>query len=253
MSSAQSDLSFFPGIGDEVLVGVIAVSVLVYFLYKTVIFLLEAISGSRTEVRTEDLNSGRVRANIHDCSICLGEASYAIETNCGHIFCGQCLITYYDTIRSSSVSTVIHPFDTPTCPYCRQRMTVLLLYFSENERNTADLEEIERRNVLIGSVRDYNRRFSGEPRSLVEHLRDLPVLLRHLGAFIWSGEGISWLFRLRIFILGAMAVIYLLSPFDIVPEAVFGVIGILDDIIILALFLLYAGILYRNFVVDEAM
>ena len=91
----------------------------------------------------------------------------------------------------------------------------------------------------------------GEARSLLEHLRDLPVLLRHLVSFIWSGEGITWLFRLRIFILGAMAGVYLLSPFDIVPEAVFGLIGILDDIIVLALFALYAGILYRNFVVDN--
>ena len=85
-----------------------------------------------------------------------------------------------------------------------------------------------------------------------EHIRDLPVLLRHLWSFIWTGEGLTWLFRLRIYTLGAMAGVYLLSPFDIVPEAVFGIIGILDDIIILALFLLYAGILYRNFVVDEA-
>jgi len=252
MSTAQTNLSFFPGIGDEVIVGGFAALVLVYFLYQIVIFILEAVSGSSTDVRTEELSSGRVRANNHDCSICLGEASYAIETNCGHIFCGQCIMSYYNTIRSSSVSTVINPFDTPTCPYCRQRMTVLLLYFSEDERNTADLEETERRNLLIGSVRDYNRRYSGEPRSVVEHICDLPVLLRHLGSFIWSGEGISWLFRLRIFILGAMAGVYLLSPFDIVPEAVFGVIGILDDIIILALFLIYAGILYRNFVVDEA-
>jgi len=149
-----------------------------------------------------------------------------------------------------SIYALNQPFS--LLPYSRQRMTVLLLYFSEDERNTADIEETERRNLLIGSVRDYNRRYSGEPRSVVEHIRDLPVLLRHLGSFIWSGEGISWLFRLRIFILGAMAGVYLLSPFDIVPEAVFGVIGILDDIIILALFLIYAGILYRNFVVDEA-
>ena len=81
MSSTQSELSFFPGVGDEVLVGVIGILVLVYFLYKTVIFLLEATLGSGTEVRTEDLNSGRIRSNNHDCSICLGEASYAIETN----------------------------------------------------------------------------------------------------------------------------------------------------------------------------
>ena len=93
---------------------------------------------------------GRIRSNNQDCSICLGETSYAIETNCGHIFCGQCIISYYNTIRSSSVSTVINPFDTPTCPYCRQRMTFLHLYFSEVERNTADLEEVERRNLLIG-------------------------------------------------------------------------------------------------------
>ena len=81
MSSTQSELSFFPGVGDEVLVGVIGILVLVYFLYKTVIFLLEATLGSGTEVRTEDLHSGRIRSSNHDCSICLGEASYAIETN----------------------------------------------------------------------------------------------------------------------------------------------------------------------------
>ena len=81
MSTAQTNLSFFPGIGDEVIVGGFAALVLVYFLYQIVIFILEAVSGSSTEVRTEELSSGRVRANNHDCSICLGEASFAIETN----------------------------------------------------------------------------------------------------------------------------------------------------------------------------
>ena len=140
------------------------------------------------------------------------------------------------------------PFDTPTCPYCRQRMTMLLFYFSETERNLADPEEIERRNTLVNSVRNYNSRYSGEPRSLVEQLRDLPVLLRHLWTFFWSPDGLSWLFRLRILTLGGMAGLYLLSPFDIVPEAAFGIIGILDDLVIVALFLLYASMLYRNFI-----
>ena len=81
MSTAQTNLSFFPGIGDEVIVGGFAALVLVYFLYQIVIFILEAVYGSSTDVRTEELSSGRVRANNHDCSICLGEASYAIETN----------------------------------------------------------------------------------------------------------------------------------------------------------------------------
>lgn len=249
--SQDYNSSYFSGVGDEVLVGTVVALIILFYVYQAVMYFLGEISENGQVRNADDLNEGRVRANIHDCSICLGEASYAIETNCGHVYCGQCIVAYYNTIRSSSVTTVINAFDTPTCPMCRQRMTVLLLYFSESERNTADLEEVERRNLLIESVRDYNRRYSGEPRSLGEHIRDLPVLLRHLWSFLQTGEGLTWVFRLRIYILGALAVVYLLSPFDIVPEAVFGIIGILDDIIILALFLLYAGILYRNLVVDE--
>ena len=143
------------------------------------------------------------------------------------------------------------PFDTPTCPYCRQRMTMLLLYFSETERGSANSAEIEQRNQLIQEIRNYNSRYSGEPRSISEQLRDLPVLLRHLWSFIWSPDGLSWLFRLRIFTLGGMAGLYLLSPFDIVPEAAFGIIGIVDDLVIVALFLLYASMLYRNFITDN--
>jgi len=148
---------------------------------------------------------------------------------------------------------------------------MILLYFSETERNSAELDIIDRRSQIINSVRSYNRRFSGDPRSILEHLRDLPVLLRHLWSFVWSADGLSWLFRLRIFTLvnpqngswvlftllqnslyrGGVAALYLLSPFDIVPEAAFGIFGLLDDLVIVALFLIYSSILYRNFVVQD--
>ena len=129
---------------------------------------------------------------------------------------------------------------------------MLLLYFSHSERNLTDLAEIQRRNQLILAVRNYNCRYSGQPRSFVEQLRDLPVLLRHLWSFFWSPDGLSWLFRLRLITLGGMAGLYLLSPFDIVPEAAFGLVGILDDLVIVALFLLYASMLYRNFITAAA-
>ena len=50
---------------------------------------------------------------------------------------------------------------------------------------------------------------------------------------------------------GGVAALYLLSPFDIVPEAAFGIFGLLDDLVIVALFLIYSSILYRNFVVQD--
>ena len=257
--------SLFWGIGDEVILGFCGLLTIIYFIYQC---LPNQVSNQDNQISNEDLNVGRIRTNSDDCSICLSETTYAIQTNCGHIYCAQCIISYYENVTSSSVATALSkslrskinsrilkclfsdPFDTPTCPYCRQRMTMLLFYFSETERNLSDDNpiEMERRNALVNTVRNYNSRYSGEPRSLSEHLRDLPVLLRHLWTFFWSPDGLSWLFRLRILTLGGMAGLYLLSPFDIVPEAAFGIIGILDDLVIVALFLLYASMLYRNFI-----
>ena len=51
------------------------------------------------------------------------------------------------------------------------------------------------------------------------------MLLRHLWRYFWSGEGIELIFRLRIVMFLAMAVVYVLLPFDLLPEVVFGVLG----------------------------
>ena len=69
-------------------------------------------------------------------------------------------------LNVSSLS--IGPLSTPTCPYCRQRMTVLLPFFSEVENNAADLDEasIERRQRICDNIRSYNRLYSGEIISL---------------------------------------------------------------------------------------
>ena len=41
---------------------------------------------------------------------------------------------------------------------------MILLYFSETERNSAELDIIDRRSQIINSVRSYNRRFSGKKK-----------------------------------------------------------------------------------------
>ena len=74
---------------------------------------------------------------------------------------------------------------------------MILLYFSETERNSAELDMIDRRSQIINSVRSYNRRFSGK------------------------------------------------------KIKTFGIFGLLDDLVIVALFLIYSSILYRNFVVQD--
>ena len=78
---------------------------------------------------------------------------------------------------------------------------VSLPYFSTDEKNTAEPSELETRTAVLSQVYNYNRRFSGEPRTLMEQLVDLPVLLRHLWTYLWSGEGLHFAFQLRIVLL----------------------------------------------------
>jgi uncharacterized membrane protein YkvA (DUF1232 family) len=130
-------------------------------------------------------------------------------------------------------------------------MTVLLPFFSDLERNAADLDavNIEERQRIYENIRSYNRCFSGEPRSLAEHIADLPMLTRHLWRYFWNGDGIRIRFRLRILLFLGMGVFYLLLPFDLLPEVVFGIFGLLDDtIVIILMFMWGPAVVFRNVV-----
>jgi len=127
----------------------------------------------------------------------------------------------------------------------------MLPYFSQEERDTADLAEIEQRSALLAEVHTYNRRYSGEPRTLMEMIRDLPVLLRHLVHYLFSGEGLHLAFQLRVAVLAAMWLLYLLSPLDLIPEAVFGLVGLLDDLVIFLLISMYLTFFFRSWPIWE--
>jgi uncharacterized membrane protein YkvA (DUF1232 family) len=70
---------------------------------------------------------------------------------------------------------------------------------------------------------------------------------------IWSTDGIYLIFRIRIILLDGFAFLYILSPFDIIPEMAFGIFGLIDDILVFGLFVMYATILFRNFVTQGGM
>ena len=60
------------------------------------------------------------------------------------------------------------------------------------------------------------------------------------------------MFRLRIILCLVAVLVYLLSPLDILPEAVLGIIGLLDDIFIILLVLVYVTIIYRQIIAERA-
>ncbi|XP_048186450.1 E3 ubiquitin-protein ligase RNF170 isoform X2 [Perognathus longimembris pacificus] len=239
--------SVIEGVSDQVLVAVVVsftlIATLVYALFRNVHQNIhpenqELVRVLREQLQTEQGVPTTARQQFYTemyCPICLHQASFPVETNCGHLFCGTCITAYW---RYGSWLGAI------SCPICRQTVTLLLTVFGEDDQS----QDVVR---LHQDINDYNRRFSGQPRSIMERIMDLPTLLRHAFREMFSVGGLFWMFRIRIILCLMGAFFYLISPLDFVPEALFGILGFLDDFFVIFLLLIYISIMYREVITQR--
>ncbi|OTF69420.1 RING finger protein 170-like protein [Euroglyphus maynei] len=203
-----------------------------------------------------------------NCPVCLNPFLLPVETNCGHLFCGQCIVVYWQQSqwRGGPIK----------CPVCRQQVNILLPCFqlnniNQNVNNNSMVSNLNAESTttingdssneqqptlnniadtarqVTSQINSYNRRFSGEPRPWYDYLYDLPTMLRHLTNDFFSFNGLFYMFRLRVIICFFAAILYLISPLDMIPEAVFGIFGLIDDIVVVLLLAIYVTIIYRRF------
>ncbi|VDP30210.1 unnamed protein product [Soboliphyme baturini] len=196
------------------------------------------VSGSAVITDSSGMNAEHRMTSVdlrhhsrNPCPICLGAITCPALTNCGHCFCATCIVHYWK-FRA-------YP-GTIRCPICRSRVSLLLT--DGTLRDASNMNDIRR------DINDYNRRFSGEPRPFLDYLRDVPVLIPHLCRQFFSWNGLVVMFRFRIVVCVLAALVYALSPFDLIPEACFGILGFLDDAFVFVLLLIYLSILYRRFI-----
>ena len=197
----------------------------------------------QVEAVRNDLAIGNARAVPHVrelpadavCPICMLRPTLPVETNCGHLFCINCFMLY---------RTHVGDFNPALCPMCRGRVTLLMLT-QPREAYIVDEENLNK-------VAAYNRRHSGEPRSLMEQLLDTPALLRHLWRAFFTPGMLHLTYALRILTVCLTIFIYLISPLDLLPESVFGVVGLIDDILVTLFLLCLAGNIFRAFLVERA-
>ncbi|XP_056374217.1 E3 ubiquitin-protein ligase RNF170 isoform X3 [Hyla sarda] len=197
----------------------------------------ERVRAIREQLQNEQETTVQPRHQFYSdmsCPVCLQLATFPVETNCGHLFCGPCIIAYW---RYGSWLGAI------SCPICRQTVTLLFPVFQVSEQQ--DAQEI------FQEVNSYNRRFSGQPRSLMDRIMDLPTLLRHAFREMFSVGGLFRMFRIRIVLCLLGALFYLVSPLDIIPEALFGILGFMDDLFVIFLLLIYISIMYREVVTQR--
>ncbi|KAJ4701220.1 E3 ubiquitin-protein ligase [Melia azedarach] len=167
------------------------------------------------------------------CSICHGSFDVPCQSNCSHWFCAHCIMTVW---RHGST---FHPC---RCPLCRRRITLLI---------PTDAILRRRHEPFIGSILErvetYNRIFGGTSSSLFQKMQDLPFLLRRLLKELMDPQrSLPLVIRARVYIALILSAVYIFSPIDIIPEAVLGVVGLLDDLLIVLICLLHVGALYRS-------
>uniref|UniRef100_A0A1J3GUE3 E3 ubiquitin-protein ligase RNF170 n=2 Tax=Noccaea caerulescens TaxID=107243 RepID=A0A1J3GUE3_NOCCA len=167
------------------------------------------------------------------CSICHGHFNAPCQSNCSHWFCGNCIMLVWrhgSTLRPCK------------CPLCRRPISLLVpSEETVNGRSDATVSEVLR------DVETYNRVFGGQSSGLVQRMRDLPFLLRRLfGEMMDPQRTLPLVIRARVYIALILSAIYIISPVDIIPEGVLGVVGLLDDLLIALICFLHVAALYRS-------
>lgn len=98
----------------------------------------------------------RTAEPVGDCPICLQPIEFLVVTNCAHYFCAKCLMQCWQYRYQ------IHALG---CPCCRQEVSFLHESFSRN-LSSINASIREEAAGLSLKVAEYNRRFSGQPRSV---------------------------------------------------------------------------------------
>jgi len=174
----------------------------------------------REKHENEDLN----------CNICTSRLENAVEViPCGHVYCGDCILKFW------TLSSINKPI---ICP--KDNIVVHMIIPSFALRAITSKPGDSASNVDL-KIKEYNRRFSTIfPRDRIhEGLqmgRRLISDISFLNVFV----------KLRVFLVFATWFLYLLLPFDIIPEAAFGVIGWIDDLLFLFTMIYLLGMFYRS-------
>lgn len=170
------------------------------------------------------------------CSICHGNFHVPCQANCSHWFCGNCILQVWNYGSA---------FQPCSCPLCRRQINLLIpTDAASQQRNNSEVAEV------LGKIERYNRHFGAHSNGLIQRFRDLPFLLRRLSRDILDPQrSLPFVIRTRVYLSMFLSAIYILSPVDIIPEGIVGVIGLLDDALIALICFLHIATLYRSVLV----
>eukprot|EP00041_Stephanoeca_diplocostata_P033577 m.1114383 g.1114383 ORF g.1114383 m.1114383 type:complete len:175 (+) comp24366_c0_seq22:3441-3965(+) len=149
---------------------------------------------------------------------------FVLGVCCRHAFCAACFTSLYSRQHGQL-----------KCPICRARVSLIL------GRPVYHAPDTTVRAVL----QSYNERYSGAPRGWCEMFRESPVMIRERVQAMTLVETIRVLLTLRTAATLVFAVMYILSPIDLIPD-VLGPLGLVDDVGVFLFTQVFISEVFRN-------
>ncbi|KAB5561254.1 hypothetical protein DKX38_006211 [Salix brachista] len=168
------------------------------------------------------------------CPICFGTFNVPCKANCGHWYCGNCILQYWKYSGPSSRCK---------CPMCSSRISNLT-----PEASLHGQQELEVIKVLE-DVRRYNHVFVGGVRGFARKVHVVPFLFKRMLEEMMDPDGHNFFLYEKLMRMFAilLAILYISSPFDFIPLGRIGVVRLFEYMsMVLAVSLRVAGIFRRR-------
>ncbi|XP_044487912.1 E3 ubiquitin-protein ligase RNF170 isoform X1 [Mangifera indica] len=165
------------------------------------------------------------------CPICFGDFTIPCKANCGHWYCGSCILQFWNYSSASK------PCKCPMCSRFIRRLTP--------EASLCHRQEQEVTEVLKNILR-YNRLFVGGARGLLQKVLELPLLMKRIFLEMMDPDREDYLHEMRLFAM-FLSILYAATPFNFIPTGSLGIVRVFDySAIALVVILRLIGIYRRR-------
>ncbi|KAL0891484.1 hypothetical protein Bca101_015467 [Brassica carinata] len=165
------------------------------------------------------------------CPICFSSFTVPCRGNCGHWYCGSCILQYWNYAAVSKPCK---------CPMCVRHITTLSPEASLQQRQEQEVKEV------LAKIRRYNRLFVGGLTGFLQKLQELPLLIKRMVWHMMDPDTNTLYFHeVRIFAM-LMSTLYTAAEFSFIPTGGFRIVTVFDYAAIATILILRVVGIYRR-------
>jgi len=170
------------------------------------------------------------RIHSDTCCICYEDIKTEVQSSCGHIFCGSCILEFWFSKNKERID----------CPLCRREINMLMI-------NSSKVEALQdEKSTIAKNVKDFNKLFSHQPQNFEEVLSSVQSLAEsYLTKFITKEKFFSLVKKFLPIFLGITLLIYIICPTVLMPQST-SMAFLLENVLLIGLCFLCATLKYSN-------